>query len=98
MANITSAINVNVDSKVKDEATAILKDLGLNMSTAINMFLVQVVKREGIPFEVTNPKPSKDTLEALEEVKEIINDSNKYPRYTNRVDLKNSLVVDDNEI
>ncbi len=98
MANITSAINVNVDSKVKDEATAILKDLGLNMSTAINMFLVQVVKREGIPFEVTNPKPSKDTLEALEEVKEIINDSNKYPRYTNRVDLKNSLVADDNEI
>ena len=86
MANITSAINVNVDSKVKDEATAILKDLGLNMSTAINMFLVQVVKREGIPFEVTNPKPSKDTLEALEEVKEIINDPNKYPRYTNRVD------------
>ena len=56
------------------------------MSIAINMFLVQVVKREGIPFEVTNPKPSKDTLEALEEVKEIINDSNKYPRYTNRVD------------
>lgn len=98
MANITSAINVNVDSKVKDEATAILKDLGLNMSTAINMFLVQVVKREGIPFEVTNPKPSKDTLEALEEVKEIINDSNKYPRYTNRVDLKNSLVADDDEI
>ena len=68
------------------------------MSTAINMFLVQVVKRKGIPFEVTNPKPSKDTLEALEEVKEIINDSNKYPRYTNRVDLKNSLVADDNEI
>ncbi len=98
MANITSAINVNVDSKVKDEATAILKDLGLNMSTAINMFLVQVVKREGIPFEVTNPKPSKDMLEALEEVKEIINDPNKYPRYTNRVDLKNSLVADDDEI
>lgn len=68
------------------------------MSIAINMFLVQVVKREGIPFEVTNPEPSKDTLEALEEVKEIINDSNKYPRYTNRVDLKNSLVADDNEI
>lgn len=86
MANITSAINVNVDSKVKDEATVILKDLGLNMSTEINMFLVQVVKRKGIPFEVTNLKLSKDTLEALEKVKEIINYPNKYPRYTNRVD------------
>ena len=72
--------------KVKDEATVILKDLGLNMSIAINMFLVQVVKRRGIPFEVTNLKLSKDTLEALEKVKEIINYPNKYPRYTNRVD------------
>ncbi len=56
------------------------------MSIAINMFLVQVVKRRGIPFEVTNLKLSKDTLEALEKVKEIINYPNKYPRYTNRVD------------
>ena len=70
MASLTSAINVNVDAKVKEEATAILKDLGLNMSTAINMFLVQVIKKDGIPFEIVNPKPSKDTLRALNEAKE----------------------------
>ena len=57
MASLTSAINVNVDAKVKEEATAILKDLGLNMSTAVNMFLVQVIKKDGIPFEIVNPKP-----------------------------------------
>ena len=67
MANLTTAINVNVDTKVKEEATSILKSLGLNMSTAINMFLAQVVKRDGIPFEVVNPKPSKELLEALQE-------------------------------
>ena len=69
MASLTSAINVNVDTKVKEEATAILKDLGLNMSTAINMFLVQIIKKDGIPFEITNPKPSKDMLKALDEAK-----------------------------
>ena len=95
MSSLTSAINVNVDKKIKDEATAILKGLGLNMSTAINMFLTQVVKKDGIPFEVVNPKPSKDTLEALSEVNEMINNPEKYPRYSNWKDLKEALLSDD---
>lgn len=32
------------------------------MSTAINMFLTQVVKRNGIPFEIVNPRPSEEML------------------------------------
>ena len=95
MANLTTAINVNVDTKIKEEATSILKSLGLNMSTAINMFLAQVVKRDGILFEVVNPKPSKDMLEALAEVNEMINNSEKYPRYSNRKDLEKALLSDD---
>ena len=88
MASMTSAININVDKQLKDQATAILKDLGLNMSTFINMALTQVVKRNGVPFEVVNPTPSKDMLEALAEVNEMINNPEKYPRYSNREDLK----------
>ncbi len=94
MANLT-ALNVNVDAETKKEATAILKDLGLNMSTAINMFLVQIVKRDGIPFEITNSKPSKDTLEALKEIEEMIKNPTKYPRYDNWEDLKESLLSDE---
>lgn len=48
MANLTSAVNVNVDSNIKREATEILNGLGLNMSTAINMFLTQVVMQDRI--------------------------------------------------
>ncbi len=95
MPSMTSAININVDKQIKEEATAILKDLGLNMSTFINMALTQVVKRNGVPFEVTNPIPSKDMLEALLEVNEMINNPQKYPRYSNREDLKNALLSDD---
>ena len=94
MASLNTTINVNVDAKIKEEASIILKSLGLNMSTAINMFLVQVVKRDGIPFEVVNHKPSVDTIEALNEVKNIINNSDKYPGFTNREDLKKSLLDD----
>ena len=48
-------INVHVDPKDKEEATTILKDLGLNMTTLINMTLKQVIKRKAVPFEVANP-------------------------------------------
>ena len=95
MANMTSAININVDTKIKNQATAILKELGLNMSTFINMALTQVVKRNGVPFEVVNPTPNKEMLEALKEVNEMINNSQKYPRYKNRDDLKKALLSDD---
>ena len=67
MKTLTSAINVQVDAKDKEQATNILKDLGINMSTFINMAIKQVIKKDGLPFEVTNPKPSKELLEALEE-------------------------------
>lgn len=95
MGSLTSTINVNVDTKLKEEATTILKDLGLNMSTFINMTLAQVVKRNGIPFEVVNPTPSKQSLEALAEVEEMKNNPDKYPRYSNREDLKRALLSDD---
>ena len=72
METLTSAINVQVDAKDKEQATNILKDLGLNMSTFINMAIKQVIKKDGLPFEVSNPKPNKDLLEALEEGEKII--------------------------
>ena len=76
MANLTSAINVNVPSDVKKEATKLFNDLGLNMSTAINMFLKRAIIERGIPFEVkeVNSTPSPELLEALEEGEQIIKD------------------------
>lgn len=95
MASMTSAININVDTEIKNEATIILKGLGLNMSTFINMALAQVVKRNGVPFEVVNPTPSKEMVKALSEVNEMVNNPQKYPRYSNREDLKKALLSDD---
>ena len=91
MASLTSAINVNVDAKVKEEATAILKDLGLNMSTAINMFLVQVIKKDGIPFEIVNPKPSKDLIRALKELEDMETGQKDYKTFVNVDDLMKDL-------
>ena len=94
MANMTSAININVDKHIKEETTAILKDLGLNMSKVINMFLAQVVKRDGIPFEIKNPKPSKETLKALKEAEDIISGKIQTKGYRDMEELRKVLLDD----
>ena len=65
MENKTSAINIQVDSNVKKEATMVLTDLGLSMSSAINLFLKQVIRKNGIPFEITNVAPNKKILDVV---------------------------------
>ena len=96
MNNLTSAINVQVDANDKKQVTNILKDLGLNMSTLINMTLKQVIKRNGLPFEVRNPRPSKELLEALEESDTIEQEykDGKRKGYNNIEDLKKTLLDD----
>lgn len=83
MANASNIVNLNVkiDDKLKKEATNVLNDLGLNMSSAINVFLTQVVKEQGIPFEISrNPKPSRELRKALKEAEKIAKDPN-CPKY-----------------
>ena len=94
MASLTSPINVMVDSATKEEATNILKDLGLSMSTAINLFLRQVIKNDGLPFEVKNRKPNKELLDSLKEAEDIINNKINVNSYDNREHLKKSLLDD----
>ena len=65
MENKTSAINIQVDSDLKKDATMVLTDLGLSMSTAITLFLKQVVKKNGIPFEVSNVVANKKILDVV---------------------------------
>lgn len=73
METLTSAISVQVDTYDKEVANGILKNLGLNMSTFVNMAIKQLINKNGIPFEVSNPKPSKELLEALQEGEDILN-------------------------
>ena len=46
----TTNLNVRVDENLKKTADTLLNELGLNMSTAINIYLKQIVRENGIPF------------------------------------------------
>lgn len=81
MESLTTAISVQVDRKDKEVATGILNKLGLNMSTYVNMAIKQLINRDGVPFDVVNPKPSKELLEALQEGEDILNGKVNAKRY-----------------
>lgn len=71
METKTSEVNVQVNSEDKEQAINILDDLGMNMSTFINLAIKQLIKHGRIPFEISNPKPNKELLDALLEASEL---------------------------
>lgn len=56
------------------------------------MTLTQVIISNDMLFEIDNPEPNRDLLEALKEVSEMINNPKKHPRYSNWKELKKSLL------
>lgn len=57
---MSTTINIRTDAKVKKSAMRVLKGLGLDLSTAINIYLVQVVEKKGIPFSLFLDESSPD--------------------------------------
>lgn len=51
-------INIRMDDNLKEQADVLFDQLGLNMTTAVNMFVRQTIRQGGIPFEITTkPDP-----------------------------------------
>lgn len=78
----TSVININVPTEVKEEANSILNSLGLNMSTAMNIFLKKVIRERGIPFELKQ-EPNENGIESLKELDDIEHGRVKYQKFEN---------------
>ena len=51
MANIN--VTIRMDEKLKKEADSLFKDLGMNLTTAINTFIKQSIREQKIPFEIS---------------------------------------------
>lgn len=77
-----TTLNVRVDESLKKQASELFADLGLDMSTAVNMFLRQAVMKDGLPFDVVREVPNADTLAAMAEVEEMKKHPEKYKSYT----------------
>lgn len=67
MAN-TVNINIRVDSDLKKKAEAIYSQLGMNLSTAMNVFLRSSIRYGGIPFDLRLDAFNAETLAAMDDV------------------------------
>ena len=73
-----STIQVRIDKKTKKFVNKILKDLGLDMSSAIKAYLRQIIIKQGIPFQLITKNgltlsQEKEITKASEEAKQGIN-------------------------
>lgn len=80
MANTTN-FSVRMDSNIKKQCEALYGELGVNLTTAINVFLRQALRVGGFPFDVRMEQPNKETIAAMLEAERIAHDST-VKRYT----------------
>ena len=73
----TSNLCVRVDSELKQAVESCLEDMGLNLSTAITIYLKRIARDHEIPFKITSARRvNKETLDAIEEGHRLANDPN----------------------
>ena len=71
--NNVSNVSFRIDSNLKNQADTLFQSLGLNMTTAFNMFLRQSVREGRIPFEATINVPNSETIAAMLESMQLAN-------------------------
>lgn len=69
-----SNVSFRIDTDLKKKAETLFSELGMNMTTAFNIFLKQSVRDGCIPFEITTNTPNKATIAAVLEAKKMMND------------------------
>ena len=79
--------NITIDAETKSKAQALLSDFGMDLSTAINIFLKQMIYQGAFPFEITRNIPNKTTVDALSEYQSMINSPENYKKYNNADDM-----------
>jgi len=73
MANTTN-YTCRLDNEVKSRSEAVFNELGMNLTTAINVFLRESIRVGGFPFDVRLNKPNRETLAAMMEAEQIVKD------------------------
>lgn len=81
-------VTLRVDEDLKKQADTLFSELGLNMTTAFNVFLRQSVREQQIPFRVSKNTPNAITLAAMDATEK---SENLYGPYNNVSDLMEAL-------
>ena len=61
-------VNIRMDETLKHQFDRLCNELGLNMSTAFNIFAKTMVRQQKIPFEIALDVPNAETRAAIDDV------------------------------
>ncbi len=83
-------LNIRTSKETKAAAEKIFDELGINTSTAFNIFLKAVIRENGLPFDMRVERPNAETIAAIEEGRKIAHDPN-VKGYTSIEELRAAL-------
>jgi len=95
MATVNTSIKI--DEETKKEAQKLFKDLGLSLSTAINIFLKQAIREKGIPFYINSLPENSELVQAFEEAKQIKKNPSDYKSYSSPEEMFKDVLGEDYE-
>ena len=89
-------VNISVDPELKKASTKLFKDMGLDFSTAVTLFLRQTVLKKKLPFEITTELYNEETQSAFREMQEMREHPEKYRTYNSFDEILEELNDEDN--
>lgn len=91
MAKVST--NISLEPGLKKEAQSLFADLGMDLTTAVTIFLKQSVREQAFPFTIKREVPNAETRAALEEYYEMKNNPDKYKRYDDFQDVIDEVLL-----
>ena len=92
MAKVST--NLSLDADLKRDAQELYADLGMDLSTAVTIFLKQSLRVQGVPFSITREFPNAETVAALEEYQAMKSHPERYKRYASFRDAMDEVLSD----
>ena len=91
----TANINLRIEPDIKAKADAVYASLGLSVTDAINVFLRASIMEGGFPFQPKQPRYNRETLQAMQEARDIMAGKVEAKRYHSLNDLLYDMDAED---
>ena len=88
----TTNVTMRMDEELKAQAEELFAELGLNMTSAFTVFVKQAVREQCIPFRISRAVINEETLEAMEEVRQMKQNPSMGKSYTDVDEMMEELL------
>lgn len=92
MAKVST--NISIDADIKAKAQELFSDLGIDLSTAVNIFLRQSIRENAIPFSVSRDVPNAETVAAMKEAEDFKRNPQGYKSYGSFSEMFDEVMLD----